>query len=372
MPTLAIFFKLKASDQEIREFVYTYDDVGNLLALADNHIDPSTGIRTTASDTMEFVHDDLDQLQLERIVNPLIGVSTAFDRDYDSRDQLTGATHTVISGLTPPLTLPSAESYSFDATGNRNLSGGGSSSATGTHNQVQNDGTYTYDYDNEGNQIRRTEIATGDVTEYSWDYRNRLIEVTQGGSAVGPATSVITFQYDAFDRRTGKEVDSDADGTIDRAEAWVWQGDQVALQLIDADGDGAGTWKLTNRYLYGDMVDQVLADEQLPGGGIGLTSVSSTSGTVLWPLADHLGSVRDLVDSSGVIREHLVYDSFGNRLTESDFDASGNPIASNNPAAVDPNALEGLGALAPWNPRASWDPRDPFKALVHVRWRERQ
>ncbi len=110
------------------------------------------------------------------------------------------------------------------------------------------------------------------------------------------------------------------------------QGDQVALQLVDADGAGSGAWKLTNRYLFGDMV---LADEQLPSGGIGLTSVSSTTGNVLWPLADHLGSIRDLVDSSGVIREHVVYDSFGNRLSESDFDASGNPIASNNPAAVD-------------------------------------
>ena len=79
----------------------------------------------------------------------------------------------------------------------------------------------------------------------------------------------------------------------------------------------------------------VLADEQLPGGGIGLTSVSYTNGTTLWPLADHLGSVRDLVDNNGRIREHVVYSSFGLRLSESDWDANGNPIASSNPAAVD-------------------------------------
>ena len=98
---------------------------------------------------------------------------------------------------------------------------------------------------------------------------------------------------------------------------------------------GRWTWKLANRYLYGDMVDMILADEQLPSGGIGLTSVSATSGTVLWPLADHLGSVRDLVDSGGIIREHMVYDSFGNRLSESDFDSAGNAIASSNSAAID-------------------------------------
>jgi RHS repeat-associated protein len=233
------------------------------------------------------------------------------------------------------LTLPATESYSFDGTGNRNLTGGGSSSATGTHNQVQNDGTYTYTYDNEGNQLTRTSIATGAVTEYEWDYRNRLVEVIERPSAQGAATSVVTFHYDAFDRRTTKEVDSDANGTCDRAEAWVWEGDQVVLQLEDADGAGAGAWKLTNRYLYGDMVDLVLADEQLPNGGIALSTPSPSSGTVLWPLADHLGSVRDLVDSNGVIREHVVYDSFGNRLSESDFDANGNAIASTTPAAVD-------------------------------------
>jgi len=52
-------------------------------------------------------------------------------------------------------------------------------------------------------------------------------------------------------RDTGKQLDSDANGTIDRREAWVWDGQQVVLQLVDADGAGSAPWKLTNRYLYG-------------------------------------------------------------------------------------------------------------------------
>jgi len=106
-------------------------------------------------------------------------------------------------------------------------------------------------YDAEGNQIRRTSIATGAVTEYEFDYRNRLVKVTERASAGGAATKIVTFQYDAFDRRTGKQLDSDANGTIDRREAWVWDGQQVVLQLVDADGAGSAPWKLTNRYLYG-------------------------------------------------------------------------------------------------------------------------
>ena len=73
------------------------------------------------------------------------------------------------------------------------------------------------------------------------------------------------------------------------------------MQLVNADGAGSGPWKLTNRFLYGEAVDLVLADEQLPNGGISLTSVSTTTGNVLWPLFDQLESVRDVVDS---ISEH--------------------------------------------------------------------
>jgi RHS repeat-associated protein len=41
------------------------------------------------------------------------------------------------------------------------------------------------------------------------------------------------------------------------------------------------------------------------------------SGDVVWHLADHLGSVRDLVSNSGDSVNHFVYDSFGNVVSES-------------------------------------------------------
>jgi hypothetical protein len=91
----------------------------------------------------------------------------------------------------------------------------------------------------------------------------------------------------------------------------------------------------TNPPVYGDAVNLVLADEQLPSGGIGLTSVSYTTGNVLWPLFDQLGSVRDVVDSNGVIRQHLVFDSSGNRLSETVDNTSGVVIPNNDSAAVD-------------------------------------
>jgi RHS repeat-associated protein len=61
------------------------------------------------------------------------------------------------------------------------------------------------------------------------------------------------------------------------------------------------------------VVDQLLADEQV-------TSLSS-AGSVIWPLADHLGTIRDLATHNSsnhttTIANHRVYDAFGNLQSE--------------------------------------------------------
>ena len=48
---------------------------------------------------------------------------------------------------------------------------------TGPDNEILSDGTYNYSYDADGNRIERSDIATGAVTDYVWDNRDRLVEV---------------------------------------------------------------------------------------------------------------------------------------------------------------------------------------------------
>ncbi len=79
--------------------------------------------------------------------------------------------------------------------------------------------------------------------------------------------------------------------------------------VFDGNGD------LSNRYLYGPAVDQILADEQLDS--------LTTPGDVLWPLTDNLGTVRDLAaydDSTGdtTVVNHRTYTAFGQILSETD------------------------------------------------------
>jgi hypothetical protein len=104
----------------------------------------------------------------------------------------------------------------------------------------------------------------------------------------------VTYIYDVFDRRIGKSIDPDPDGSgILPAviERFVDDRDHILLSF-----DGSSN--LTHRYLHGAMLDQILADE--------------SNGQVLWTLTDNLGTVRDLVNSSGVVQNHIKYDSFGN------------------------------------------------------------
>src|SRR5262249_39788831 len=137
-------------------------------------------------------------------------------------------------------------------------------------------GVFNYAYNAEGNRIRRTTIATGEVTEYEWDHHNRLTRVVVKNSA-GAVLSDVHYTYDVYDDRIAKTIDADGAGPIaPETKQFVYDFDHIALTF---DGSGA----ISHRYLHGPAVDQILADE-------------NALGQVLWPLTDNQGTVRDLVD----------------------------------------------------------------------------
>jgi RHS repeat-associated protein len=188
---------------------------------------------------------------------------------YDATDQLTGVDYS----------YQPDEAYTYDANGNRTNPG----YVTGKNNRLLSDGKFNYEYDSEGNVIKQTDILTGEVTAYTWDYRNRLTNVTRNGASVG------TYNYDIYDQRIGKTT---ATGT----NRFVYgQNQNIALEF---DGSGA----LTNRYLHGNSIDAIMADE--------------ANGAVGWTLTDNLGTVRDVVDGTGSRQNHIVYGSFGNVTNE--------------------------------------------------------
>lgn len=246
-----------AGTQLVSSSTSVYDASGNLTDLS--HKDGS-------GNTVAAYHYTFD---LANELTSETNNGAASNYTYDLNGQLLTATHA---------NQPN-EGYTLDANGNRTSNG----TVVGPNNEIVQDSQYVYRYDNEGNLIRKTEIATGNATVYTYDFRNRLTDVVEKDSA-GNVLHSSHYVYDVFDRRISTTVDGTTTYT-------VYNGDQTW-----ADFSATGT--VTARYLMGDGPDDLLARFQ-PGNGVS------------WYLSDHLGSVRDIVNAAGTVIDHIDYNSFG-------------------------------------------------------------
>jgi YD repeat-containing protein len=180
------------------------------------------------------------------VVNPITTISN-YHYDYDAGNRLTlksGTDGNSVIDYGKDNQLKSVDNssradevYNFNALGIRN----NWSTVTGDSRQILNDGKYVYKYDDEGNLQEKKELVSGKITNYEWDYRNRLTKVSSAGQTV-------EYQYDAEDRRVGKVINGVT------KEKYIYDGQDIALVV-----NSAGT--ITERYLYGSGVDNVLSRE---------------------------------------------------------------------------------------------------------------
>jgi RHS repeat-associated protein/uncharacterized repeat protein (TIGR01451 family) len=177
--------------------------------------------------------------------------------EYDPLYRLTGATY---SG--------GAEyQYTYDAVGNRQImdspEGEVSYSYDAANRLTSVDGV-TYTWDDNGN------LTSDGVRSYTYDHANRLTQVTQG-------SQTTQFAYNGDGDRTSKTVDGDTTQyVLDLA---------TSLPVVVSDTEAV--------YLYGlDIIAQQQADRQ-------------------YYFSDGLGSVRQLLDSTGELEANYAYDPFG-------------------------------------------------------------
>ncbi|MDX1928385.1 MAG: RHS repeat-associated core domain-containing protein, partial [Pirellulaceae bacterium] len=262
---------------------YTYDTVNRLSSLT--HKQNST---TLAGYT--YGYDGASRLT--SVTSTVEGLSTY---TYDATSQVVGADHAVGG--------QADETYGYDLNGNRNTSG----YTTSTNNRTTADPGFTYTYDDQGNRTSRTETATGKVTEYSWDHRNRLVTVKDRNTAGGSVVKQVDYAYDAFNRLVKRTFDADGAGSGTATnQYWVYdEGINAVLQF-----DGSSASNLSHRYLWSDRVDELLADETVGSGA-----------DTLYALGDHLGTIRDIAnfnESTAVtsVTNHRTYNSFGKLVSE--------------------------------------------------------
>jgi RHS repeat-associated protein len=109
---------------------------------------------------------------------------------------------------------------------------------------------------------------------------------------VAPDPAAIASATPPLGRRIKTDVDADGSGGGAASVAWhVYDG-----QNPYADFDSGGT--LTMRYVHGAEFDELYARTDSGGGSA-------------WYLRDRLGTVRDVVDTSGTSLYHASYEAFG-------------------------------------------------------------
>ncbi|MDX1930292.1 MAG: RHS repeat-associated core domain-containing protein, partial [Pirellulaceae bacterium] len=262
---------------------YTYDSVNRLSSLT--HKQSSTVLAGYT-----YGYDGASRLT--SVTSTIEGLSTY---TYDATSQVVGADHAAGA--------QADETYGYDLNGNRNTSG----YTTSTNNRTTADPGFTYTYDDQGNRTSRTETATGKVTEYSWDHRNRLVTVKDRNTAGGGVVKQVDYAYDAFNRLVKRTFDADGAGSgAATNQFWVYdEGINAVLQF-----DGSSASNLSHRYLWSDRVDELLADETVGSGA-----------DTLYALGDHLGTIRDIAnfnESTSVtsVTNHRNYNSFGKLVSE--------------------------------------------------------
>ena len=228
-----ILHQLTATNAQINKADYVYNNVGNRTSLTDKRGTQAFG--------------------------------------YDNLDRLTSASH-------PLLGTPQA--FAYDPVGNRTTGG----AVVNAGNQLTADATHSYQYDDNGNLTRKTLLATGNYTQYTYDAENRLVKVEEFVAGNPTAAFTSTYRYDGLGRR----IEKVANGQTKR---YIYDGEDI---LLEYDGTNA----LQARYTHGPGIDEPLA-------------VSKGSNTFFYH-QDGLGTVTDLTDSAGATAKSYSYDTYEN------------------------------------------------------------
>ena len=300
-----------SSNQPSVTLTYTYDKNGNRLTLVDGTAtntftyDPLNRLATLASPagSTTFAYDALSRRtamtlpngtqttysydpasQVTNILHQLVSSSTQINKadylynpvgnrtsltdrrgsqafGYDTLDRLTSASH-------PLLATPQA--FAYDAVGNRTTGG----SVVNVGNQLTADINFGYQYDDNGNLTRKTLLATGNFTQYTYDAENRLTKVEEFAVGNPTAFATSTYRYDGLGRR----IEKIGNGITRR---YVYDGEDILLEY-----DGANV--VQARYTHGPGIDEPLSrTPMVPGVGSGHTAVlASTPDGVTGPVVD--------------------------------------------------------------------------------------
>ncbi|OCG37396.1 hypothetical protein A9G29_11470 [Gilliamella sp. Fer2-1] len=264
---------------------YQYDPLGQLIAHQRYHgYDISTQTSPTPIWQQQYHYNPNGQLA------EITGHQPRCYR-YDNAGQL----HTVTYPEANPEQhhAEKVEQFDYDSTGNK-ISETQALAPTPFHSNIAKGNRLTFfsdkhfEYDRFGNLIAEKRGKDHRlVTHYQYDCRHRLIKV------IKPTGLIITYTYDAFNRRTSKTVDG-------KTTEFIWQGSRL---IAETDND-----KHWQSYLYELDSYRPLA---LVHGNAQQDNIK-----LYWYQNDHLGTPIALTGSLGDTLYECQYNAYGQIINE--------------------------------------------------------
>jgi RHS repeat-associated protein len=257
----------------IAETLIEYDAQGRPRLLRHQH---PGGLPLHPNSAISFTWD----AERQRLSETTAGNTVTYG--YDGNGQLRSATHS-----NPAY---ADESYTYDAAGNRLTSHLIPAVASiGVGNRHAASGSQQWQHDAAGNLIERLDTASGRITAFAYDHRNRLVSAISRPSLGAPADTTLAFEYDYLDRPLYREING--------ARTWLIHDRE---HLFAEFADGAST--LSAAHLYDpNLIDTHYAVWRSDALG------------ERWLFTDTLGSVRGISNASFGIQSWVEYDSFGQR-----------------------------------------------------------
>jgi RHS repeat-associated protein len=244
-----------------------------------------------------YSYDSVARVSNIQHSNSTPSVIANYTYSYDLASRLTsevdnGTTTNYGYDLDSELTSAGSTNYGYDLAGNRTMTG----YTTGTGNQMTNDGVWTYTYDKDGNMTEKSMGASATTWFYKYDNLGHMTSATEYSAASGGTLQAqATFVFDALNNRVEQDEWTSATGTVTT---------RLAYDGLNVWADLNGSNQLQNRRLYLDSVDSVFAR-------------IDNSGNLAWYLADHLGSIRVVMNSLDTTTDVISFDAFGNISSDS-------------------------------------------------------
>jgi RHS repeat-associated protein len=192
------------------------------------------------------------------------------------------------SALTCRVTTIRAESYTYDAAGNRTDRGGAVMPVT---NRYTTFGGYSFTYDAEGNVTRK--YKAGYDQRYTWNTLGQLTAVTTNGVTV-------SYGYDGLGRRVRRTVNG-------QPQYFLYDGDDI---VMEADANGAPM----RMYTHWPGTDNPHSVRVTTGG------VNAT----YYYVTENPGHVTGLINEAGAVAAEYRYTPWGE--IEGSSDPTGQPL----------------------------------------------